>query len=126
MVPGADLPAALTRVRSLYGAGLGLASLKVLANVVRATVGYRWDAKNNEDGSSMEDLFAEIDADISQALQSSREELESGRVGDKNAVRNSVGALRVAVEESQQWVNSWGGTYPFERAVSGLAYWRLP
>ncbi|OBZ74957.1 hypothetical protein A0H81_05081 [Grifola frondosa] len=48
----------------LYGAGMGLASLGVLGVVVRATVGLRW-----EEGSSMENILASIDADISQAIQ---------------------------------------------------------
>lgn len=120
MIPGSDLMTALTRARMLYGAGLGLASLKVLAGIVKATAGHRWKGD-----AELEDLFAEIDADISQALQSTREELESGRVTDKGAARTAINDFRAAVEETQKEVKSWGGAYPFERAVSGLAYWRL-
>jgi len=54
----------LSRVRSLYGAGLGFSSLSLLAQVVRATVGLRWE----EDGD-MADVLAVIDADIGQAIQ---------------------------------------------------------
>lgn len=54
----------LSRARTLYGAGLGFASLSVLSQVVRATIGLRWE----EDGD-MADILAVIDADIGQAIQ---------------------------------------------------------
>ena len=54
----------LTRARSLYGAGLGFASLAVLSLIVRATIGLRW-----EDEGDMADILAVIDADIGQAIQ---------------------------------------------------------
>jgi len=54
----------LTRARSLYGAGMGFASLGLLASIVRATVGLRW-----EDEGDMADFLAVIDSDISQAIQ---------------------------------------------------------
>ena len=54
----------LSRARSLYGAGLGFASLGILSQVVRATIGLRWE----EDGD-MADVLAVIDADIGQAIQ---------------------------------------------------------
>jgi len=56
----------LTRARSLYGAGLGFASLAVLSSIVRATIGLRW-----EDDGDMADILAVIDADIGQAIQAS-------------------------------------------------------
>jgi hypothetical protein len=56
----------LTRARSLYGAGLGFASLAVLSSIVRATIGLRWD-----DDGDMADILAVIDADIGQAIQAS-------------------------------------------------------
>jgi hypothetical protein len=54
----------LIRARSLYGAGLGFASLGVLSSIVRATIGLRW-----EDEGDMADILAVIDADIGQAIQ---------------------------------------------------------
>lgn len=54
----------LMRVRSLYGAGMGFASLSVLASIVRASVGLRW-----EDDGDMADILAVIDADVGQAIQ---------------------------------------------------------
>jgi hypothetical protein len=56
----------LTRARSLYGAGLGFASLGLLSSIVRATIGLRW-----EDDGDMADILAVIDADIGQAIQAS-------------------------------------------------------
>ena len=56
----------LTRARSLYGAGLGFASLGLLSSIVRATIGLRWD-----DDGDMADILAVIDADIGQAIQAS-------------------------------------------------------
>lgn len=56
----------LTRARSLYGAGLGFASLGLLSSIVRATIGLRW-----EDDGAMADILAVIDADIGQAIQAS-------------------------------------------------------
>lgn len=65
--PSAPMPPLhdlLTRARSLYGAGLGFASLAVLSAIVRATIGLRW-----EDDGDMADILAVIDADIGQAIQ---------------------------------------------------------
>lgn len=54
----------LTRARSLFGAGMGFASLSLLANIVRATIDLRW-----EEDSEMADFLAVIDSDITQAIQ---------------------------------------------------------
>jgi hypothetical protein len=64
IVPTPHLNDVLTRARSLYGAGMGFASLGILASVVRATLGIQWEA----DGE-MTDALAVIDADIGQAIQ---------------------------------------------------------
>ena len=67
--PSAPMPSLhdlLTRARSLYGAGLGFASLGLLSAIVRATIGLRW-----EDDGDMADILAVIDADIGQAIQAS-------------------------------------------------------
>jgi hypothetical protein len=62
--PTQQLHGTLTRVRSLYGAGLGFASLSALTPIVSATIGLRWES----DGV-MADILAIIDADIGQAIQ---------------------------------------------------------
>jgi hypothetical protein len=43
---------------------MGFASLGILASIVRATVGIRWD-----EGGDMAEVLTEIDADIGQAIQ---------------------------------------------------------
>jgi len=110
----------LTRARSLYGAGLGFASLGVLALIVRATVGLRW-----EDDGDMADILAVIDADIGQAIQSSKEEIEGGRVIDFASARDAKHELKAAVNDSFADVNSWGGEFPFERAEASLEFWKI-
>ena len=110
----------LIRTRTIYGSGMGIASLQVLARIVGATAGLRW-----EDNSDMEAVLAEVDADISQAIQSSKEEIDGGRVADFQAAREVVQELRSAVNESQMDVKKWDGAFPFERAAASLEYWRV-
>jgi hypothetical protein len=43
---------------------MGFASLSLLASIVRATIGLRW-----EDEGDMADFLAVIDSDITQAIQ---------------------------------------------------------
>ncbi|PPQ74933.1 hypothetical protein CVT24_002967 [Panaeolus cyanescens] len=122
-LPCAVLPPlhdALTRARSLYGAGMGFASLHVLASIVRATIGLRWE----EDGD-MAEMLAVIDSDIGQAIQSSKEEIEGGRVVDFSSAREARNELRCAVNESLADVSSWGGEFPFECAAASIDFWKI-
>ena len=119
-LPTAKLHEVLITTRTLYGSGMGFASLKILARVVAATVGLQWE----EDGP-MEEVLALIDADISQAIQSSKEELDGGRVVDLQVAKGAVHELRTAVSDSQMDVRRWNGAFPFERAASSLEYWRV-
>lgn len=119
-VPSSGLDNTLARIRSLYGAGMGFASLKHLASIVNATVGLRWEL----DGS-MATTLAVIDTDISQAIQSCKEELEGGRVNDLTTAREEVHKLRVSVQESLADVENWGGEFPFERAVNSIECWKI-
>lgn len=66
IVPTQRLYDTLTRARLLYGAGMGFASLGLLASIVRATLGLQW-----EEDDDMEDILAIVDADIGQAIQAS-------------------------------------------------------
>ncbi|KAI0742243.1 hypothetical protein C8Q80DRAFT_1186887 [Daedaleopsis nitida] len=118
--PTGKLHDLLVRTRTLYGSGLGFASLKILARIVSATLGLRW-----EEESAMEDTLAEVDADISQAIQSSKEEIDGGRVAEIQEARDIVHELRSAVNESQMDVKKWDGVFPFERAAASLEYWRV-
>ncbi|GLB45674.1 hypothetical protein LshimejAT787_2600070 [Lyophyllum shimeji] len=118
--PTQHLRDVLTRARSLYGAGMGFSSLSVLASIVRASVGLHW-----EEESDLADLLAVIDADIGQAIQSSKEEIEGGRVSDFGVAREIVKDLREAVTGSMADVKRWGGEFPFERAASSLECWKI-
>ncbi|KAI0632595.1 hypothetical protein C8Q77DRAFT_1058284 [Trametes polyzona] len=118
--PTEKLENVLLRVRTLYGSGMGFASLKILARVVGATTGLRW-----KEDSAMEDTLAVIDADISQAIQSAKEEMDGGRVADLQQAREVVQELRTTINESQMDVKKWNGDFPFERAAASLEYWRV-
>ncbi|KAH7882586.1 hypothetical protein F5I97DRAFT_1906385 [Phlebopus sp. FC_14] len=119
-VPTPELQNVLARARSLYGAGMGFTSLIVLAMVVKATVGLRWE----RDGV-MADSLATIDADVSQAIQSCKEELEGGRVNDLAAAREAINKMRAGVEDSCRDVEIWGGEFPFDRAANSIECWRI-
>jgi len=73
----------------------------------------------------MADILAMIDADIAQAIQSSKEEVEAGRVADYSSARATLNDLRLATRESFADVEAWGGEYPFERASASIDYWNL-
>ena len=120
VLPTMGLMEALRKARTLYGAGLGFASLKILARPVRATTEFHW-----RDNVALERVFAEIDADICQALQSSREELESGRLEDLPMARGALEELKDAIRNSRQAVESWNGMFPFDRAAASLEFWKL-
>ncbi|KAJ7484140.1 hypothetical protein FB451DRAFT_79240 [Mycena latifolia] len=114
--PTPQLNDILRRARALYGSGMGFASLGLLACAVRATLGLRWECEGD-----MADVLAVIDADIGQAIQSCKEELEAGRSFE----RKGLNELRSAVDASSADVESWGGEFPFERAASSLEYWKV-
>ncbi|KAF4568663.1 hypothetical protein EYR36_010676 [Pleurotus pulmonarius] len=110
----------LTRVRSLYGVGMAFSSLDILAAIVREASELRWPS----DGE-MVDTLAVIDADIAQALQSCKEEIEAGRVEDIRLARESLTKLKTAVEGCHAQVEAWGGEIPFERSSSSLDFMKL-
>ncbi|TFY54948.1 hypothetical protein EVG20_g9500 [Dentipellis fragilis] len=96
---------ALAHARALYGAGMGFSSLKTFIAIVRATVGLRW----MDDGEMARTLVL-IDGDLCQAIQSAKEEAESGRAGNLLAAREKVAELRAALQESMVDVARWGVT----------------
>ncbi|KAK7024719.1 hypothetical protein R3P38DRAFT_2950877 [Favolaschia claudopus] len=120
VAPTPQLQDVLKRARALYGSGMGFASLSLLASAVRSTIGTRWDAE----GEAAE-VLAVIDADIAQAIQSCKEEVEAGRVGDYTSARKALAELRSTVDASYAEIEAWGGEFPFERAASSLAYWNV-
>ncbi|PCH42799.1 hypothetical protein WOLCODRAFT_102624 [Wolfiporia cocos MD-104 SS10] len=120
IAPTEELTHILSRIRASYGAGLGFESLRDLAIVVRCTRGIQWD-----EGSELEYTLASIDADISQAIQSSREEMDGGRVTDLSEARGAVNELRAAVKECRRVAESGAGGYPFEQGAIALEFWKI-
>lgn len=118
--PTPELVSVLRRARSLYGAGMGFASLTLLTQVVRATLGIRW----REEGDTA-DALAHIDADVTQAIQSCKEELAGGRVADLNGARATVNELHNALTHSDRDAEIRGDEAPFERALASVQYWKF-
>ncbi|KAJ7050643.1 hypothetical protein C8F01DRAFT_1177705, partial [Mycena amicta] len=125
----------LRRARALYGSGMGFASLGLLAHAARATLGLRWDTEGEE---LLTGVLALLDADIAQAIQSCKEEVDSGRVvqaGGWDEARTAVADIRAALRESQadcasrarkQLACNGEKEFPFERAMVSLNYWDVP
>ncbi|CAL1707905.1 unnamed protein product [Somion occarium] len=116
-IPGPALQDTLSATRSLYGAGMGIISLQKFAEVIRATIGHRWD-----EDSELEAMLAVIDADIAQAIQSSKEELLRDNPGDRADAIAAVAQLTSVIEESRVDIQRWDGDFPFERAADSLRY----
>ncbi|KAK7692911.1 hypothetical protein QCA50_004549 [Cerrena zonata] len=117
-MPGPALHDELSAIRSLYGVGMGIAGLQCLTDIVKATVGLRWEA----DGE-MVDVLAVIDADITQAIQSAKEELMGG--GSRESAITTATELKAAVKASRLDTEHWGGDFPFEKTADSLDYWHL-
>lgn len=118
--PTSGLYDILAHARALYGAGMGLTSFGVFATIIRTSLGLRWTPF----GAAAE-AFALIDGDICQAIQSSKEEIDSGRGGDLDIARAKVADLRAALKESSDAVSRWGGDFPFDRATATLEVWKF-
>ncbi|KAH9830825.1 uncharacterized protein C8Q71DRAFT_784750 [Rhodofomes roseus] len=118
--PTPELAAVLRRARSLYGAGMGFASLFLLTQVVRETLGMRW-----KEDSDTADVLAHLDADVTQAIQSSKEELAGGRVADLSGARATMGDLQNALIHSDRDAEIRGCESPFERALASVQYWKF-
>ncbi|KAF5358767.1 hypothetical protein D9758_008573 [Tetrapyrgos nigripes] len=81
---------------------------------------FKWDSQGE-----MAKALTVVDSDISQAIQSCKEEMDAGRASDVEEVRVIVQYLRSAVDQSMMDVESWGGEFPFERASFSIEYWKL-
>lgn len=109
----AKLNGLLAYARSLYGAGMGFDSIDILTGIVRTATSLRWDPND----TVVNDL-AIIDADISQAVQSCKEELAGGHVRDISIARTALRKLRSCLADCRAEVESWGGEFPFSRGSS--------
>lgn len=121
-LPTPYLRETLSHARILYGAGMGFASLSIFATIVHQTVGLQWTGE----GETVEVLTL-IDGDMCQAMQSCKEELErgAGAATEVQGPRETVDELRAAVVASERDVASWGGEFPFERALASLECWKI-
>ncbi|KAJ3790518.1 hypothetical protein GGU10DRAFT_340337 [Lentinula aff. detonsa] len=115
ITPTRTLREVIARARTVYGIGLGFASLEILIPVVEATIGAKWE----RDGPTAE-ILTEVDADIVQAIQSCKEELLSDRVKERGAARQIVNRLQSGVEDSSQ-----EGVVVFEKAADSMRHWKF-
>ena len=99
---------------------MGLTSFGIFVNIVRSTLGFRWTSYG-----ATEDVLTLIDGDICQAIQSAKEEIDSGRAGDIESARVKIAELRAALKESADAVARWGADFPFERAAATLEVWKM-
>ncbi|KAJ7215550.1 hypothetical protein GGX14DRAFT_443073 [Mycena pura] len=124
--PTPHLHDTLRRARALYGSGMGFASLGLLATVVRCAHGHglRWAA---EDEGELADCLAVIDADIAQAIQSCKEEIESGRAGpgSHEHAHAALADLRAALDAAAREWGPGAAEFPFERAAASLGCWKI-
>jgi hypothetical protein len=115
---------------------MGFSSLSILAAVVRATVGLRW-----EEEGDLALTLAEIDADLGQAIQvrlfglrrvrkfieglveqSLKEEKQGSRLVIFDTAHQALEELRDVLRQSRADVEAWGGEFPFERASLGIDF----
>lgn len=104
----------------MYGVGLGLTALRHLTPAIQQTIGLRW-----EDDDEMADSLAVLDSDMTQAIQSGKDELMRENGAGLNEARAIVKELRLRLSEASASVKSWGGEFPFERTQASLEYWKL-
>jgi hypothetical protein len=119
-IPTSGLYDLLAHARALYGAGMGLTSFGIFVDIIRSSLGLRWTPYG-----ATADVLTLIDGDICQAIQSAKEEIDSGRAGDVDSARAKIAELRAALKESADAVARWGGDFPFERAAATLEVWKM-
>ncbi|EKM75129.1 hypothetical protein AGABI1DRAFT_116559 [Agaricus bisporus var. burnettii JB137-S8] len=117
--PTASLYELLSRTRKLYGVGIGSSSLPLLTAIVRATIGVRWRERGE-----MAELLTVIDNDISQAIQSTKEEVINTSVDNMSAVRDAAEKLKQSVTDCKKEVKTWNGKFPFGRAEISIHSWK--
>ena len=73
----------------------------------------------------LETTLAAIDVDISQAIQSCKEEVASGRATEPVFVRTALHELRTALRENRSVVSAGRGGYLFEQGENALDFWKI-
>ncbi|GJJ13971.1 hypothetical protein Clacol_008228 [Clathrus columnatus] len=123
-VPTQSFTDALSRARMLFGAGLGVDSLPILICVIRATFPLRWTTSDND---ILLSHLAVLDSDLSQAIQSCKEEVANGFIkteDEYDTLRIYIDDLYRALEDSRRVVATWGGEFCFDRGYFAVEYWR--
>jgi hypothetical protein len=96
-----------------------LQSLPILTLLIHGTHNLRW----SEDGQFV-DTLAILDSDISQAIQSSLEEVTTSNfdnlVGGAQEGVAAVTELQRALKDCETEVKSWGGEFPFQRGLANV------
>ncbi|KAJ3916359.1 hypothetical protein F5877DRAFT_69127 [Lentinula edodes] len=115
IIPTHTLKEVIARARTVYGVGMGFASLEILIPIVEATRGAKW----KRDGSTAE-ILTEVDADIVQAIQSCKEELVSDRLKDRGGARQIVSKLQYAIQNC-----SSEEVLAFEKAAHSIQHWKF-
>jgi hypothetical protein len=87
---------------------------------MQQTIGLRW-----EEDDEMADSLAVLDSDMTQAIQSGKEELMRESGAGVNEARAVVKELRLRLSEASASAKSWGGEFPFERTQASLEYWKI-
>lgn len=123
-VPTHHFSEVLSHARMLFGAGLGVDSLPILIYLVRATYPLRW---TTSDSDPLLPHLAILDSDLSQAIQSCKEEIAGGHLNSEDELagaRASLEELYRALEESRRQVATWGGEFCFDRGYFAAEHWR--
>jgi hypothetical protein len=98
--------------------GLGVDTLPIFTHIVQSTFHLRW---TTSDSDPLLPHLAIVDADLSQALQSCKEEVAAGFVQSEDEIASAKTALDDlyrALEESRRQVETWGGEFCFDRVCS--------
>lgn len=113
-----------SRARALFGAGLGLSSLPLLTLLINGTQSLRW----SEDGSFVDSL-AILDGDVSQAIQSSLEEMATMALSESGMDaawaeegRKAVYDLQATLKACETEVEAWNGEFPFQRGLANVEW----
>ena len=108
-----------------YGAGLGVESLETLNNIVEVVAETHW--KEDDGVNRMENILAAIDQDISQAVESAKQQIEAGHIDDIERAGQVKEALFKALQKCEQSVGAWNAEmFPFPRGLESVRGWRDP
>jgi len=108
-----------SRIRAMYGSGLGFESLSLLSEIVKQASELEFD-ENTQHGEDLMDLLSTVDGDIVQAVTAAGKELiTTTRRRNMNATEIEVqNYLQKILEGSRDKANAKGMEFLFERGLS--------